>query len=166
MDWVKIESVDDMNVSVLDNKWRVNPCWGPSCEQFMYFWEEITNEAPKVYRQRSLRRNKIKGAEGWLWEKTLERAAWSSVGDALRNGPKGSWWGHCVKGRQAADASGGPNVPCCPRASSPSPSLLCCLHQGSGAHGFADLHLPLPFSLQLRRLTSKCAEPGLGGVLL
>ena len=85
------DSVDDMNVSVLDNKWFVNPCWGPSCEQFIYFCEEITNEAPKVYRQRSLWRNKIKGAEGWLWEKTLERAAWSSVGDALRNGPKGSW---------------------------------------------------------------------------
>lgn len=49
VDWVKIESVDDMYVSVLDNKWSVNPRWGPSCEQScnLIFLEEITNECPK-----------------------------------------------------------------------------------------------------------------------
>ena len=36
-----------------------------------------------------------------------------------------------------------------PECPSPSPSSLRFLHRGSGAHGFADLHLPLPFSLQL-----------------
>lgn len=46
-----------------------------------------------------------------------------------------------------------------PECPSPSPSSLRFLHRGSGAHGFADLHLPLPFSLQLNHLTRGGGAP-------